>query len=266
MFDLNKARSAYDINGDYIINDNQDFSEYAPAYVVTNEDLRTVAQYMEIPGKDLLTAACSGDQPLFFSLYGPKNIDTFDISFCSKVMMDIKLGAVKKLDLDNYATLLQNIGKNNFSGLDFSYCQQDTKDFLQHMKHNDIFRYEIISRQDYFMPLPSEYAQMKKTVKPNCKFIWSDLTKLYTKLDKQYDRFYFSNIIQYNCDTDKIVNILNSLRPFMKKNAIIILNVAPFFIGDELYVFKKVKAAINDWAKLKLIKNKVQEICLVKKL
>lgn len=266
MFDLDKARNAYDINGDYIIGDSQAFSEYAPAYVVTNEDLRNAAHYMQLSGKDLLTVAGSGDQPLFFSLYGPKNIDTFDISFCSKVMMDIKLGAVKKLDLDNYATLLQNIGKNNFSGLDFSYCQQDTKDFLQHMKHNDIFRYEIISRQDYFMPLPSEYEQMKKTVKPNCKFIWSDLTNLYTKLDKQYDRFYFSNIIQYNCDADKIVKILNSLRPFMKKNAIVALQVVPYFIYDEQIVLKNVKEAISAWAELKLIKDKVQEICFVKKL
>lgn len=56
------------------------FSEYSPAYVVTNENLRTIKDFMPQNCNRALTVAWSGDHPLFCSLYGAKYVDTFDVT------------------------------------------------------------------------------------------------------------------------------------------------------------------------------------------
>ena len=66
------------------------FSQFSLAYIATNENIRYEIGLTETNKKSILTIAGSGDQPIFYSLNGAKDIDTFDISFCSKVIMDIK--------------------------------------------------------------------------------------------------------------------------------------------------------------------------------
>ena len=93
MFDLKKSRSAYDEKGDFRSNG---FAEYSPAYVINNEIAYEVLKLLSpIKGARVLTVAGSGDQPLFYSAMGASVIDTFDISYCAKVIMDIKNTAIR---------------------------------------------------------------------------------------------------------------------------------------------------------------------------
>ena len=71
------------------------FSQYSRAYVITNEDLRYSLQFMPKETNRALTVAASGDHPLFCSLYGAKYVDTFDISYNAKCVMDIKVAALR---------------------------------------------------------------------------------------------------------------------------------------------------------------------------
>ena len=88
------------------------FSAYSRAYIVTNEDLRLSMKYMPENCNMALTVAASGDHPLFCSLYGAKHVDTFDISYNAKCLMDIKTAAMKRLNYLEYLDLLEALYNN----------------------------------------------------------------------------------------------------------------------------------------------------------
>ena len=87
------------------------FSEYSPAYVVTNESLTTSMYWMPKNCNSALTVAASGDHPFWCSLFGIKHVDTFDISYNAKCIMDIKTAALGCLDYFQYIKLLENLNK-----------------------------------------------------------------------------------------------------------------------------------------------------------
>lgn len=219
------------------------FNKNSPAYVVSNEDLRLIINTLKPQGKDVLTVAGSGDQPLFFHLFDANLIDTFDISMNAKQMMDVKVAAIKSLDYDDYYDLLKSIGAGS---ADFPV----KKTYIS----------------SYYMPLKSEYAALKSKIKFPYNFIQSDLHSLPDKLDKKYDRFYFSNILQYDFDTKKIIKLLNNLRPFMNKEALTVLYIAPYFIMEEFEAFRKVRTSIKKWADMNLIRDSAQIACVIKNL
>ena len=82
---------------------------YSHAYVVSNEDLRYTTALTRDMGRKVLTVAGSGDQPLFYKLNGANHIDTFDVSFCAKAIMDIKTAAIRAgMGYDSYKQMLRN--------------------------------------------------------------------------------------------------------------------------------------------------------------
>lgn len=219
------------------------FNKNSPAYVISNEDLRLVMNTVKPNGKDVLTVAGSGDQPLFFQLAGAKIIDTFDISINSKRMMNVKLDAIKSLNYDDYYDVMKSIAGGS---ADFPV----KKTYLS----------------SYYMPLKSEYMALKEKVNKPYNFIQSDLYSLYKNLNKKYDIFYFSNIIQYDFEAKKIIGLLNNLRPFMNNNALIVLYVAPYFIMEEIEGFRKIQSYVKKWAGVNFVRNSSQMTCVVKSL
>ena len=91
------------------------FETYSPAYVVTNENLRQLPQLMPKKHENVLTVVGSGDHPLWFSLYGAKHVDTFDISYNAKILMDIKVVALNCLSRNDYNRLLDDFYEINRS-------------------------------------------------------------------------------------------------------------------------------------------------------
>ena len=111
ILNADNARAEYikSDNGDSFHNSLLGFSHYSPSYVLTNEDIRWVSGLTQNKGPRVLTVAASGDHPMFYAMRGATNIDTFDISFCAKVAMDIKTAAIQKLSRDEYVQLLNDM-------------------------------------------------------------------------------------------------------------------------------------------------------------
>ena len=71
------------------------YGRYSPQMVTTNEIYQIYDLKNYVPkGAQVLTVSASGEQPLFFKLYGAKDVITFDISYNSYLLTSLKIAAL----------------------------------------------------------------------------------------------------------------------------------------------------------------------------
>ncbi|MDR0741283.1 MAG: DUF3419 family protein [Rickettsiales bacterium] len=248
------------------------FSEYSPAYVVTNEDLRLVTKIQDLKGTNVLTAAGSGDHPIFYRIAGAENVDTFDISFCAKVIMDIKTAAIPILKHPQYIDLLYNL-HNSKKTSDVPHffevsknMPNDTKQFFEKMEGYKIFS-NGFHPSDYkqFLPTDEEYSIMSQLVKHPFAFIWSDIRRLHENLNSTYDAMNLSNIFESLNDEKTITEVLENLKQHLSSSGIIVAHTTWFFRDFELKTYKKVYENIKSWGKLGLLNRNHQQSIIIQK-
>lgn len=273
MIDYKLARSRYDEKtGHFVPNGDNggDFAAFSPAYLVSNEDLRSAMNMLQPRGADVLTVAGSGDQPIFYKLYGANNVDTFDISYAAKVMMDVKTAAIQKLNNGQYRQMLNGI--NTARGIADvpeyktiqSICPVDSQEFIRKMHGVEYYMRGGLWSDS--APFASEYDVLKKSVNGNFNFIWTDLDNLAGRLNTKYDQMYLSNILQYGCSVQRVSRIANDLADCLNPRGQIMLQVSPYFIWDELRVYKQLGRAVSKWANVRMVKSKTQCMCVLRKL
>ena len=143
ILNADNARAEYikSDNGDSFHNSLLGFSHYSPSYVLTNEDIRWVSGLTQNKGPRVLTVAASGDHPMFYAMRGATNIDTFDISFCAKVAMDIKTAAIQKLSRDEYVQLLNDMHQAQRIWSDIKSLHTNLTDEYDVINLSNIFEY-----------------------------------------------------------------------------------------------------------------------------
>ena len=81
----------------------QPFNWAGPVFLFTNEN---IADYLKklgnVSGKDVLTVAASGDHAFESFLCGAKNVDTFDINYLQKHVMELKTKMIQKLEYPEF--------------------------------------------------------------------------------------------------------------------------------------------------------------------
>lgn len=249
--------------GKTIHNPHIKFSSYSPSYVLTNEDVRWVSRLTKNIGEKVLTVTSSGDHALFYSLNGAKKIDTFDISFCTKVAMDIKLAAIKNFTYKQYIEFL--IAVHKFP--DFS-AKEKILDLLKTIPEssaqfiNDMEKYPIFSNgssPEYckkLMLTEKEFSKLQKKTPDKIGFIWSDINSLHLHLIGEYDVINLSNILEY-VPPESISHILISLKPYIKQNHYIIAQTGTWGIEETQNYFFNIAKDFKKWAKIQIIqKNK----------
>lgn len=249
MIDIKQARLAYDSKSGAYIDDAPNFACFSPAYVYTNECVRTALRALKPEkGARVLSVAASGDQPLFYKLAGASLVDTFDISFNAKMMMDIKTTAIQHLDRMDCLYLLGRINR----GFEISDIEQykkiaefmpaDTRGYIECMRGAKLVR--TGGMLDLCLN-SGEYDSLRESVKTPFEFKWTDLTDLSQHLTQEYDQIYLSNILQYNTSPEYTLRIANELMLHLSAGGKILLNVAPFFYGDEIIAVKKLDADLR---------------------
>lgn len=232
------------------------FSAYSPAYTVTNEDIRWVASKTKDDARRVLTVAGSGDHPLFYTLNGANEVDTFDISFCAKAVMDIKTAAIKKLNRQEYIKLILQAHKSD-SHLSIPYMSkiidslpEDSAHFIKEMDGYYIFDngLSILNHKDK-IPTKEEYEKMSKLAPKSFNFIWTGIDKIHSKIAGEYDLINLSNIFEY-MNEEQIQEILLSLRPHIKKNQYIIVQTGNWAFSENSNIFYNIKEKFKDWAKM----------------
>ncbi len=234
------------------------FSQFSLAYIATNENIRYEIGLTETNKKSILTIAGSGDQPIFYSLNGAKDIDTFDISFCSKVIMDIKSIALKTLTRDQYIQLLKKLYKSKdiqsviYMDKIVTEIPNDTKYFLEKTNKSTIFKHPSFDIEDSStgsMLTVEEFEKAKKTINSPFNFIWTDIKNLHKKLEKQYDIINLSNLFDYK-KPETIYNTIQNLKDYIKIGGHIIVSteVESFKLKPDHFIqpFNKLKKETDD--------------------
>ena len=194
-------------SGEYIT-DPSKFETYAPAYIVTNENLRQLPQLIPAKHEKVLTVVGSGDHPLWFSLYGAKHVDTFDVSYNAKILMDIKVAALSCLNWFNYKRLLED-----FYEITWNVCGHISQiknmckilpnlpkiesEYITALGPSKIFRPFCSPKESKSLPTFYEYVKLRTKIKGAYNFYMTDIRNLGNFLTTSYDVIHLSNILDY---------------------------------------------------------------------
>lgn len=203
--------------------------QYAPAYVITNEDWRWArAQTPQVT--DVLTVAGSGDQALSYLLTGAKNVDTFDVSKCAGIIQDIKTTAMRLMPRDEYYWFMEEL-HYVWNPLEcdrlvkmMDFLPQNTQNELRN--NNQKIRFNCGLGPDawpknQFTRL--EYGRLQNMADRRIKFIDTDIKYLGVCLNKRYDLIDLSNIFDFNRSQTERDCILANLIPYIKVGGRIIM-------------------------------------------
>lgn len=230
------------------------FGQYSPAYPTTNEDWRFAMTELNPAGKSVLTVTSSGDQPIAFAISGARDIDTFDTTYFARVIMDMKTSAIQTMNHEQYGNFVNKL-RNTKSVRDIpeykkivDVCPKSSVLAARQMTGCKIFNAGTGVRPEY-TPNESEYAVAQKIITQPINFIWSDITELHMQLNKEYDIIYLSNIFEYFHHRQKIMNVLNNLRPFVKNGGEIMLYTS--WLQTPISELIDVAARDCGWGKIK---------------
>ncbi len=203
------------------------YNEYYPCLTMTNEYQQIMQTKNHInKNTDVLTVSGSGEQPLFFRLFGAKNVLTFDVSYNSYLMTQLKIAALKTYDNP----------QDYFNFLTDLYYTEDT-DFIKTERINrvinnlpDIYKNYLAEALetvevfytntccDRYRLSETNYSKLRKIVKTPFPFILSDIKNLDKKLKGQkFDVVYYSNICSYLHPYD-VRPVLNKTKEYLKPN------------------------------------------------
>ena len=231
------------------------FSQYSRAYVITNEDLRYSLKFMPKEANRALTVVGSGDHPLFCSLFGARHVDTFDISYNAKCIMDIKVAALQSgLDLFDYEQMLYELfycrditGLKNIDKISKMLPAEEYK-YLCDMKKVSLF-HQGANPQLYarFLPNKQEYGKLKDIVQKPYTFIKSDIKQIGSKLTQCYDFIHVSNIFDY-VPRDKGFDVLASLLKLVNPKGRILVHNQLVWSGPSCH---KIAETFDNWRHIK---------------
>jgi hypothetical protein len=178
----------------------------------------------------VLTVAASGDHPLFCSLNGAKQVDTFDISYNAKCIMDIKTAALQCLDYSEYLNLLDGLAEcydiTKVPNIDkISKIIPDIEwAYLRSMKGLLVFSHGVWSgSNDPYLLNEQEYNKLREIVKKTYSFEIGDICCLKNRLTESYDFIHISNILDYIIKPGQQFKIFNFLLKHLNVGGRIVL-------------------------------------------
>ncbi len=234
VVDYNLARRCYPCGEFYA--KTLDANRIRPAFLVTNEYLnRTIGAFGGV-ARDVLTVAASGDQPLLYAAHGARHVDTFDVTFCARAIMDLKTTAISMLDYDRYIKMIsdllyvqrtrQNILIPDNVARVVSEMPGTTREFILRMSGANIFASGLYrSSEKYsFQPTATQYQQMQNKVRWPFNFIWTDIVDLHMYLDSKYDVINISNIFEW-IPAANVMPVLRNLFEYVRPGGYILATV-----------------------------------------
>ena len=144
--DIAIAKSKINRFGFYEAPESEFFARFSPAYITSNENLKREVS-LTPNASEVLTVAGSGDQALYYKMAGATRVDTFDISYCARVIQDIKTTAIHQMSYMEYFALLDSLHSSYYPSKIPSMSNilpclpKETLDFI-----NDIGSYPIFYR------------------------------------------------------------------------------------------------------------------------
>ena len=205
--------------------------QYGPAYPRTNEPLQMELGMAAPDGKRVLTVAASGDQPMMYAACGAKHVDTFDLTYNARAVMDLKCAAVREMDFGRYRHLLDCLDyicewpdhRHQFQQI-IDTMSTDTRSIISKVPVGNWCTGDGMGTR--FPRNEYSYNLMRNAIKKPFNFIWADLANLHNFLEPGYDIINLSNIFGHYTNQGKdethIAGTLNNLWPFLNDGGTII--------------------------------------------
>lgn len=271
--DIKSAHASYStpnhIGGGLYIPHPDNSMDYSCAYVISNEELRFTTGLTADRAKRVLTITGSGDQALFYALAGATHIDTFDVTYCARAIMDIKTTAIGQLNLGQYGALLSSLHKNphctsveNMQGI-LQKMPQQSAGFIRDMDNYYIFGNGLAP--EYYpdhMFNDQEYKKLKSKIKAPFNFIWSDAMHVHEHLTMEYDVINLSNIFEWAPQTT--IPTLESLRKHIRVGGHIIAQTSSAIKEANCQEYIRAQEKFKNWAKIGKIQDfQTREIAVI---
>ncbi len=233
---MTKDKMIYQSDIERLLNDNKISMDaksragVAPAYVMTNEDMRKETELSMGNNKRVLTVTASGDQALFYLLAGADHIDTYDMTYCAKIIQEIKFAAIRQqVPYNDYLSMLTKLHNDSTNIMNIPYMSDiihdispTTAHFIKSMKVPGNFSYgsEPCDNNKQYLLTPDEYARLQ-TMKPQTpSFIWSNILDLHKHIRGKYDIINMSNIFDYI--PNHFIGVLRNMEPYLTPDGKII--------------------------------------------
>ncbi len=242
------------------------FGTYSNAYIVTNEDLRKSMRFVPENCENALVVAASGDHPLFCSLSGAKHVDTFDISYNAKCIMDIKVAALNSLNYSEYGDFLDGLYMRRYNLHPITDINKMDEilyrlpkiesDYIHFLKDEGLFVCGPRPSTAGVLPTFMEYEKLRKTITQPYNFILSNIVNLSTSLTKSYDFIHLSNIFDYLIEND-FKKLLLSIMKFVNPGGRIVMEA---FEDDICFYLDFIGPKIVSMSDNRFVMKKMQRI------
>lgn len=181
----------------------------------SNENLRELFSKISVNGKKVLTVGSSGDQLLNALFYGAKQVDLIDANIFSRPFIELKIAAIKELELREFLDCFKTINISESQFLEnyqrFSHhLPDDMKYFWDNVFLDGMagrlsniigtFNGGISRRGSVFYNDEKLFEALKEKLLANdyqVSFINAELGDFSKKANGEYDLILLSNIIDY---------------------------------------------------------------------
>lgn len=188
------------------------YSWNSPVFLFSNENIQPyLANLTDMTDKKVLTVAAAGDHAFEALLAGAKHVDTFDINYLQKHIMELKSKIIKHLPYGEFMKFF--FDKNHF--FDRSIIKPIWKTFSRelrifllmyyhhHQRNSRLFRYNGAQHNEYIPDMISyisdelAFKELKQIMPDKISFKETNVLELSTKFDTEYDVILMSNIFEY---------------------------------------------------------------------
>lgn len=246
----------------------QSYSDYSFICGSSNENHEEIAKILEYKNKSLLTVAGSGEQYLSAKYSGAKNVTLYDINNLSKLYVYLKIGAIKKLNYDDFINFLVPMDNQKYMSLNTllkisdylpeyvsEYWYNVLKQYGYHSLEKLILYPTDYNKDDYFTRgapyyKKENYSELKQLIQNESypEFIPTSIYNITTQIpSKKFDVIDTSNIIEcilsdsWNLDCyseDTMIKwikfVEKELTKLLNKNGQIIVDYEPSIFSKEL--------------------------------
>lgn len=223
---LDAIKTAYALkNG---VNQRDVYNWHAPVFLFTNENIAGYLKQMNsVAGKSVLTVAASGDHAFECVLNGASHIDTFDINYLQKHVMELKAKMIKHLpyyDFMRFFFSKKQFFDHNIIKPIWHTFSPGLRVFLNKYyktQNSDTFRYQQSQATCYTVDKISyindeqAYKHLGHVLPNQINFKQTDLMNITDKFNTVYDTILLSNISEYLYEetpytAGKIITFLNT--------------------------------------------------------
>ena len=182
----------------------------APVFLFTNENISGYLKQMgDMSDKKILTVAGSGDHVFESILAGAEHVDTFDVNYLQKHIVELKSKMIKYLPYSDFMRFF--FDKNHFFDkniikpiwnklslalrvfLNYYYANKNISLFRYRNSQHNMYSVDKIS----YIKDEQAYAHLGKIMPEKISFKQADVSEISNRFDSVYDIILLSNIFGY---------------------------------------------------------------------